>query len=92
MFFSTAITAPSTSIQPMLPTPTPNISNISDQQQPTQKSPWWTPSLSAYTRSFPPLQCSVMKLSGDRHLSRHIYFNGVNWYTPARISVAAPIP
>src|SRR3712207_7331703 len=34
MFFSTAITAPSTSIQPRLPTPRANISSINDQQQP----------------------------------------------------------
>ena len=39
MFFSTAITAPNASIQPTLPTPTTNISNIRDQQHPTQNSP-----------------------------------------------------
>jgi hypothetical protein len=39
MFFSTAITAPNASIQPRLPTPTTNISSISDQQHPTQNSP-----------------------------------------------------
>lgn len=38
-FFSTAMTAPSTSIQPTLPVPTANISNIRAQQQPTQKTP-----------------------------------------------------
>ena len=35
-FFSSAITAPSTSIQPMLPVPTTNITSMSAQQQPTQ--------------------------------------------------------
>ncbi len=39
MFFSTAMIAPSTSIQPTLPVPTANISSISAQQQPTQKTP-----------------------------------------------------
>ena len=38
-FFSIAITAPSTSIQPRFPTPTANIKSISDQQQPRQKRP-----------------------------------------------------
>jgi len=31
-----------------------------------------------------------MKLCGVRHFSRQTYFHGVNWYTPARINVAAP--
>ena len=39
IFFSMAITAPSASIQPTFPTPTPNIKSISAQQQPTQKMP-----------------------------------------------------
>src|SRR4051812_49072301 len=39
MFFSKAITAPSTSIHPTLPVPTANMRNMSAQQQPTQKSP-----------------------------------------------------
>ncbi len=39
-FFSMAITAASSSIQPRLPAPTANISSISAQQQPTQNSPW----------------------------------------------------
>src|SRR5437870_1743154 len=38
-FFSTAITPPSSSIQPRLPTPKANISSMIDQQQPTQKTP-----------------------------------------------------
>jgi hypothetical protein len=39
MFFSTAMIAPSASIQPTFPTPTPNIKSINAQQQPTQKTP-----------------------------------------------------
>ena len=35
-FFSKAMTSPSSSIQPRLPVPTTNISNINAQQQPTQ--------------------------------------------------------
>src|SRR5207249_2329976 len=46
-FFSSAITAPSPSIQARLPTPTANISSMSSQQQPTQNSPWCTPSANA---------------------------------------------
>ena len=38
-FFSAAISAASASIQPTLPMPTTNISSISAQQQPTQKTP-----------------------------------------------------
>jgi hypothetical protein len=33
------MTDPNTSIQPMLPAPTPNISSIKEQQQPTQNKP-----------------------------------------------------
>ena len=39
MFLSTAMTAPSANIHPTLPMPTTNISSISDQQHPRQKSP-----------------------------------------------------
>ncbi len=39
MFFSTAITIPSTSIHPIFPIPMANISSIKDQQQPIQKIP-----------------------------------------------------
>ena len=39
IFFSTAITAPSTNIQATFPTPTANIKSINAQQQPTQKMP-----------------------------------------------------
>ena len=39
MFLSTAMTAPSPNIHPTLPMPTTNISSMSDQQHPTQKSP-----------------------------------------------------
>ncbi len=39
MFLSTAITAPSTSIQAIFATPTANINNIKPQQQPMQKIP-----------------------------------------------------
>jgi hypothetical protein len=39
MFFSTAITAPSISIQAIFATPTANINNIKAQQQPMQKIP-----------------------------------------------------
>ncbi len=35
-FYSTALTAASSSIQPTLPMPTTNIKSISAQQQPTQ--------------------------------------------------------
>ena len=38
-FFSVAIKAPKTSIHPRFPTPTANISSISDQQHPIQKRP-----------------------------------------------------
>ena len=43
MFLSMAMTDPSTSIQPTLPAPTPNIRSINDQQQPRQKMPWSKP-------------------------------------------------
>ena len=42
-FFSAAMTAASTSIQPRLPVPTTNMRSISAQQQPTQNRPWSTP-------------------------------------------------
>ena len=38
-FFSAAMIAPSASIQPTLPVPIANISNMSAQQQPMQKTP-----------------------------------------------------
>ena len=40
MFFSMAMTEPSTNIQPRLPAPTPNIRSINAQQQPRQNMPW----------------------------------------------------
>jgi len=43
MFFSTAMTAPSASIQPTPPVPTTNISSIIAQQHPTRSAPWCQP-------------------------------------------------
>jgi hypothetical protein len=78
-FFSSAITAPSSSIQIRLPVPTRNISAIRDQQQPTQNKPCSTPMRSDCADSFPPCQREVIKDSGERHLSRQAYFNEENW-------------
>ena len=78
MFFSMPITPPSRSIHPMLPAPTPNIKSINVQQQPRQKMPWSKPIRKDCCSSFPPLQRALIKLKGDRHLSRQWYFNGVN--------------
>ena len=68
----------STSIQATLPMPTANMSSISDQQQPMQKI-LVDAELERSIRSPLPCQCSVIKASGERHLSRHMYLSGVNW-------------
>src|SRR5262249_27217788 len=78
MFFSSAITTPSSSIQIRLPVPTTNISSISDQQHPTQKRPCSIPIRSDCTDLLPPCHRLVRKESGERHLSRQAYFSDEN--------------
>src|ERR1700757_4979089 len=81
-FFSSAITAPRSSIHARLPVPTRNISSISDQQQPTQKSRGSTPIRKPCADSLPPRHLDVRKESGEWHLSRQAYFSDENWYKP----------
>src|SRR6266404_3691355 len=77
-FFSAAITAPSASIQPILPAPTTNIKSIRPQQQPTQNVPCLPPSRTACHFSPAPRQCSMTNPSGARHLSRQRYLTALN--------------
>jgi hypothetical protein len=91
-FFSAAITAASASIQPMLPMPTTNITSISAQQQPTQKTAvidgrCGTLRAPARARA----SAIVTNVNGVRHCSRQRYLSALNWKTPAPISTADAI-
>ena len=77
-FFSIPITTARIIIHMRLPTPTTNMRSMSAQQQPTQKTPWSTPSRKACQRSCRPCQCPMTKLKGERHLSRQRYLRDVN--------------
>jgi hypothetical protein len=91
MFFSIAVNAPSASIAVTLPRPTPNMTSISDQQQPTQNAPWAIPSSSASRRSEVPRQRFSTNPSGLRHWSRHRSRSGLNCHSPAAARVAPMI-
>ena len=78
-FFSAAISAASTSIQPRLPVPTTNIRSISAQQQPTQKTPWSTPMRNASRDGARPCQRDTTNANGVWHCSRQRYLSALNW-------------
>ena len=75
---------------PRLPMPTTNITAISAQQQPTQKTPWSKPMRNASRRGARPCQRALTKLNGVRHRSRQRYLSALNWNAPAPASTTAP--
>src|SRR5262249_39101899 len=77
-FFSSAVSAPSASIQPILPLPRTNSRSMIAQQQPTQNQPWSSPSDSASRYGLGPRQCSAIKPYGARHRARKRYFSRLN--------------
>ena len=66
------------------------MTSISAKQQPTQNSPWSTPSRSASRRGARPRQRDATKPKGVRQRSRQRYFQSLNWKAPAPARTTAP--